>query len=278
MPLVKPRNFHRLALAVEDVPVTSAWLQRIFGALPVGGSAALAEGLERSSGGGLPGTATEMLWVGGRPMILLGGGVVATFLERHGPGVQSWAWEVDDNWSVEHIVRERDMRVISVNIEGRFFFMHPSQTHGLLWEWCDGKIPRNPEADKPGQGVVTCTELAWTTGVVADADATAEWIQGLMEATVVEGNAKGPEALERTIDLAVGDVTVRLVTPLSPESRYHADAQRGPRVHSFAIRVPKLDQALAALKAEGITTTYREGALAASDPATTLGLKIDWTE
>ena len=211
-------------------------------------------------------------------MILLGGGLVARFLERQGPGTQSWAWEVDDNWAVEHIVRDRDMDVISVNIQGRFFFMHPTQTYGLLMEWCDGKMPRDPRATEVGKGVVDVKEIAWITGVVADADATAEWLSGLAVTTPIETNAKGPEALERTVDLKVGDITVRLVTPLSPESRYHDFLEKGPRVHSFAIRVPNLDEALAKLDAEGIPTVYREGALASTDPATTLGLKIDWTE
>ena len=75
-----------------------------------------------------------MMWMGGYPVILLGGGVVANYLRRNGPGVQSWAWEVDDNWAVERIVRDRDIEVISPNIAGRFFFMQPKQTFGLLWE------------------------------------------------------------------------------------------------------------------------------------------------
>jgi hypothetical protein len=270
MTLVQPRNFHRLALAVNDVPETAAWLERMFGAIPMGGAdAAVSEGL--------PGTTTKLQWVGGYPVILLGGGLVSRFLERQGPGVQSWAWEVDDNWAVEHLVRDRDIDVISVNILGRFFFMHPSQTDGLLMEWCDGKMPRDPRATEPGKGVVEVKEMAWVTGVVADADATAEWLSGLAETTPVETNAKGPEDLERTIDLQVGDITVRLVTPRSPESRYAAFLEKGPRVHSFAIRVPDLDAALATLAEEGIPTVYREGALASTDPASTLGLRIDWT-
>ncbi|HEY2333292.1 MAG TPA: hypothetical protein VGH94_15340 [Acidimicrobiales bacterium] len=271
MTLVQPRNFHRLALAVNDVPETAAWLVKMFGALPMGGAdAAVSEGL--------PGTMTKLQWVGGYPVILLGGGLVSRFLERQGPGVQSWAWEVDDNWAVEHLVRDRGIDVISVNIQGRFFFMHPSQTYGLLMEWCDGKMPRDPRATEVGHGIVDVKEIGWITGVVADADATAEWLSGLAETTVVETNAKGPEHLERTIDLKVGDITARLVTPLSPESRYAAFLEKGPRVHSFTIRVPDLDEALAKLAAEGLPTVYREGALASTDPATTLGLRIDWTE
>ena len=37
--------------------------------------------------------------------------------------------------------------------------------------------------------------MSWVTGVVADADATARWMAGLMKLDVVEGNAKGPAEL-----------------------------------------------------------------------------------
>ncbi len=278
MTLLQPRNFHRLALAVPDVDAAASWIERVLGAIPVGGSEGLMQNRPGRDVGNLAGTETRMLWIGGYPAILLGGGVVAKFLDRHGPGVQSWAWEVDDNWAVEHAVRDRGIDVISVNLGGRFFFMQPKQTFGLLWEWCDGKMPRDPRATEPGNGVVTVDGLAWITGVVVDADATADWIKGFMEAEVVEGNPTGPQHLERTIDLSVGDITVRLVTPLTPESRYATALERGPGVHSFALRVPDLDAALAVLASEGMPTTYRHEALAATDPAATLGIRIDWTE
>lgn len=277
MAKIEPRNFHRLAVAVRDVPEAADFMVRMFGALPIGGSESLMQNSPGRDVGNLAGTDTRMLWVGGYPMILLSGGTVTRFLERHGPGVQSWAWEVDDNWSVEHIVRDQGIEVVSVMIMGRFFFMHPKQTHGLLMEWCDGKIPRNPEADKPGNGLVPTTGMAWTSGVVADADAFAEWMSGFVEVEEVTTNPKGPAELERTIDLAAGDITIRLITPLSPESRYHAALQEGPRVHSFAMRVPDLDAALGKLEAEGIPTIHRDGGLAATDPASTLGIKIEWT-
>jgi catechol 2,3-dioxygenase-like lactoylglutathione lyase family enzyme len=276
--LIRPHHFHRLALAVTDVDAAAAWLEAMFGARPVAGSDQLMQNRPGRDVGDLAGTETRLLWVGGYPVILLGGGVVASFLARHGPGVQSFAWEVDDNWEVEHIVRDRGIGVVSVNVGGRFFFMHPQDTHGLLLEWCDGKMPRDPTSVEPGRGVVETTGLAWVCGVVADAGATAEWMADLMETTLVEGNPKGPAHLERTIDLAVGDITVRLVTPCSAESRYAAALERGPRVHSFAVRVPDLDAALVALESEGIGVPYRAGALASTDPAATLGLRIDWTE
>jgi catechol 2,3-dioxygenase-like lactoylglutathione lyase family enzyme len=265
-------------LAVSDVEAAMAWLERVLGAVPIAGTERLTEPRAGRDVGNMAGTDTRLSWVGGYPVILLSGGLVSGFLQRHGPGVQSWAWEVDDNWEVEHIVRDRGIAVTSVNIGGRFFFMHPRDTHGLLLEWCDGKMPRGSIPTRPRESVVETTGLAWTAGVVTDADATAEWMAGLMELEVVDGNPKGPEDLERTIDLAVGDITIRLITPVSPRSRYASALAAGPRVHSFALRVADIDAALAALQAEGVSTVYREGLLAATDPASTLGLRLEWTE
>jgi hypothetical protein len=278
MTLVQPRHFHRLALAVDDVGATAAWLEQILGATPIVGSAQRQADGPPPDEGNWAGTATRLLWVAGYPVILLAGGAVANFLRRYGPGVQSFAWEVDDNWAVEHIVRDHQIEVISVNVGGRFFFMHPRDTHGLLLEWCDGRMPRDPGPPVESQGALGTAQMSWVTGVVADADATAGWLAGLVELEVVEGNAKGPAEIERTIDLSVGDMTVRLITPLTPESRYASVLEGGPRVHSFALSVPDLDAALATLEAMGIPTVYRDGMLAATDPAATMGLPIEWTQ
>lgn len=274
---ITPHNFHRLALAVHDIDEAMVWLERVLGASDVPGRGSRSDPSTRDQGN-LAGTGQHIVWVAGYPTILLSGGVVARFLDRYGPGVQSWAWEIDDNWSAEHLIRERGIEVVSVNVAGRFFFMHPKQTHGLLWEWCDGKMPRDANTPTSSNGLVGTSRLAWTTGLVEDADAAAEWIVGLMDAEEVQGRPRGSADVERTIDMQVGDVVVRLVTPLQPESRYAADfAERGAHVHSFALQVDDLDAALAALAGEGIETAYRSDGLAATDPSTTLGLKIDWT-
>src|SRR2546423_1923196 len=101
MARIQARNFHRLAIAVDDVAAATAWFERVLGAVAMHDSPTS----PRSGGqdpelGNLAGTESNLFWVGGYPVILLSGGAVARFLQRHGPGVQSVAWEVDDNWSV----------------------------------------------------------------------------------------------------------------------------------------------------------------------------------
>ena len=67
------------------------------------------------------------------------------------------------------------------------------------------------------------------------------------------------------------------MTPQSDDSRYAHDlSQRGPHVHSFAVRVADLAVAEAALASEGAGVSYRHDGLLATDPSGTLGLKIDW--
>ena len=70
---------------------------------------------------------------------------------------------------------------------------------------------------------------------------------------------------------------MRLVTPLTPKSRYTAAIERGPRWASATFAVDDLDAALGQLDAAGIATTEREGDRAFTDPAATLGIAFEWT-
>jgi hypothetical protein len=265
---IEPHALHRVALAAEDLGPVKEWFARVLGSSAPNTLAGLNDPSDGDAGAG-------MLWSCGHPFVLLSGGIVARYLERRGPGVQSIAWEVDDNWTTENAVRARGIEVISHNFAGRFFFMHPSQTSGLLIEWCDGWMERAGPRPEILPGLVESPQLAWITGVVTDVDATLAWVQDLVDVHEVDGNAKGDESLERTVDLAVGNTTVRLVSAISPQSRY---AEASPGWHSFAIRVPDLDTALGQLKADGADTIARDGALATTDPSGTVGLRIDWTE
>jgi catechol 2,3-dioxygenase-like lactoylglutathione lyase family enzyme len=282
MDRIEPREFHRIAVPVHDVGAATAWFGRVLGTRTRGGLAPDRPQTDPA----VAGTYMQMLDLAGYPLLLMSGGAVASFLDRKGPGVQSFAWEIDDNWSAEHFVRDQGIKIASVSLGGRFFFMHPRDTHGVLIEWCapprnaaPGAPPRPPTVLGEGQpGVVDVAGLAWISAVVADADVVAEWMGSIMETTPVEGNPAGDPAVERTIDLQVGDITVRLLTPVSSESVYHQVLEGGPRVHSFGVRVADLDESLKRLEADGIKTEHRSGSLAMTDPSTTLGIPIHWTE
>jgi catechol 2,3-dioxygenase-like lactoylglutathione lyase family enzyme len=279
--------FHRLGLVVDDLAAADSWYRRVMGCKPVSGSERPHQDIPVANVLDLDGATSRMLWHGGLPLILLGAatpdGPVGRLLARWGAGMHSVAWEIDDMWTVEHLLRQCDIRIVGVNIPGRHFFMHPADTDGVLMEWTDTLITGDPRRGHPAPaesaGIVGGVRgIAWITAVVADADATAERLGDMAAAQPVTGNPTASQSVERTIDVRVGDVTLRLITPRSKASRYMSVLQRGPRLWSYAVRVPDLGAAVTGLAEAGIKVLDRTGALAWTDPATTLGIPIEWTD
>lgn len=279
MSLIEPGHLHRLALAVDDAATAHQWFQKVLGAGALN-SDTHADDIEAGGEADLEGTDVRLFRVGGYSVILLSkgvpGGPVAKFMERYGPGVHSLAWEVADLWAAQNLLMERGIRLGAVNIPGRHFFMHPKDTDGVLMEWTDDSFGGNQRRDDEGGGIVDIEGLAWVTAVVADADSTAAFLTDLAGARLKHGNAQGPKDREHTIDLDIGDVTVRLVTPLTSESPYASDGTSS-RLYSFALRVSDLDSALSGLESAGVPTVRRESGFAATDPSATFGLPIEWT-
>jgi methylmalonyl-CoA/ethylmalonyl-CoA epimerase len=287
MALVAPGLFHRLGIAVDDVGGAAAWFRRVMGSVPVAGTERPFQ--ETPVGGTLEqeGATAGMLWHGGLPLLLLGAATPASPIGRHitrwGTGMHSVAWEIEDMWSAEHLLRLRDIRITGVNVPGRHFFMHPADTHGVLIEWTDTRIVGDPrrghQGPAEGPGVVGGVQgIAWVTAVVADADATASLLVDLMGSKSVTGNPAGDKGVEHTVDLAVGDVTLRLVTPRTDASRYMPALAAGSRLWSYAVSVPDLDHALEGLESAGVKVLDRAGPIAWTDPATTAGIPIQWTD
>jgi hypothetical protein len=100
-----------------------------------------------------------------------------------------------------------------------------------------------------------------------------------MDVTVVTGNPAGSIEDDDTIDLAVGDTVLRLVSPRTSASRYaEVLGGREGRLHSFCLGVDDLDATVTAMPQHGISLTARSGPLAWTDPATTVGLALEWTQ
>ncbi|HVV30633.1 MAG TPA: VOC family protein [Mycobacteriales bacterium] len=279
MALIEAGHLHRVAVVVEDVTTASAWFTRVLGAGPLGtdrhgnpGDVAMGAGEED-----LAGTDACMLRVGGYPFILLAkgepGGPVDKFFQRYGPSVQSLAWEVDDMWVVQNLLLQHGVRVPSVSIAGRHFFMHPKDTHGVLMEWTDDSFGENVRRPGEGGGTVEVAGLAWVTAAVADAAGTAAFLTDLCGAEL----ARRDTDAETVVDVQIGDSVLRLVTPGSAESWYAPYLDSGPRLASCGLRVADLDAALEALAAEGVATVSNSGGIARTDPATTCGIPFEWT-
>jgi len=273
--LTVPGPLHRLGLAVDDADVATDWFERVLGAAPF---ATLSSATETD--GDPDGGYMRMLALAGQPFLLMSptgaDGFLAGYLKRFGPSVHSLAWEIDDLWGVEHQLELRGVRITGVSIEGRHFFMHPKDTQGLLMEWTDARVGEFGSG-QPTVGAigVPVSEVAWVAAVVEDVGATADLLAELGGAMRVEGLPVGPASIERTLDVRMGPVPIRLVTPLAEESRYSLD--RGPRWWSVGLRVPDFETALAGLEASGCAVVREEGGVAWSDPAATAGVQLQWT-
>jgi len=274
-PIVIPGPLHRLGLAVEDADTAAAWFERLLGAAPL---ATLSSATDTD--GDPDGGYMRMLTLAGQPFLLMSpstdGGFVAGFMRRFGPAVHSLAWEIEDLWRAEHLLELRGIRVTGVSVEGRHFFMHPKDTQGLLMELTDARVGEFGSAEPTiGQIGVPVVAVAWVAAVVEDVEATAELLEELGGAKPIGGLPAGPSPLERTLDLSMGPVPLRLVTPLRGESRYSLD--RGPRWWSVALRVLDLDAAVAGLERASCSVVGRDDGAVWTDPASTAGLRLQWT-
>lgn len=287
MPLVEAHFFHRLALAVEDPAASYEWFRRVLGVTPVAGTVRPHQEVPDPTSLRQDGAEARLLWHGGLPFLLLAAtdpqGPVGRHLARWGTGVHSVAWEIDDMWTVDQLLRQRDIRVRGVNIPGRHFFMHPADTHGILIEWTDTSLVGDPRRGNPrpeeSPGVVGgVLGIPWMTAVVADANAAADLLIDLTAGSRVAGEPVAATPGDDTVDVRIGDVVLRLVTPRSPESRFTPSLEIGPHLHSYTVQVPDLSAALTALEGEGVKVLGRDGSVAWTDPATTMGVSIEWTD
>jgi len=274
--LTVPGPLHRLGLVVDDADAASGWFERVLGAAAF---ATLSSATETD--GDPDASYMRMLALADQPFLLMSptraDGFAAGFLKRFGPSVHSLAWEIDDLWALEHRLENRGVRITGVSVEGRHFFMHPKDTSGLLIEWTDARV------DEFGTGQPTVGEIgvpvsavAWVAAVVEDVEATAELLGELGGAEQIAGLPTGPPSAERTLDLQMGPVAIRLVTPLSAASRFSLDS--GPRWWSLGLRVPDLAAALAGLERAGCAVTRVSPEIAWSDPSSTFGLRLQWTQ
>ena len=268
--IVDPGRFHRLGVAVRqrDGDV-SEWFTRVLGA-------------EVAYSSEEPGDehVTTMLRIGSSPLAVFAApgttGSIGRYVERYGPGLHSLAWRVRDLWATENLLRQRGVTITGTNVAARHFFMHPKETFGMLIEWTDQRV----DEEDPGPVAVpdgAALGIAWVTAVVRDVGLARSFLEEVAGGAVRAGLPAGPPGQEDTVDLAVGDMVVRLVSPRSAESRYAGFLDEvGERLHSMTLLVGDLGTAVDRLAAAGVPVLGRDEGRVFTDPRATLGLRMEW--
>jgi len=282
-PPIEPGYFHRLGLAARMEDAYVPWLKRVLGAVHVDTSMRQVQGIPFGHAESEPNesgaAASEIVWLGGIPFCIFAAddetGPLGHFVARNGPGLHSVAWTVNDIWKTESLLRRSELRITGVDIAGRHFFIHPSDTAGLLIEITDTEFTPEPRDDlsvlppRPPDSVVQGANLAWMTVAVTEPAKSAEILTALIACTRVEGLPHAPG--EEVIDLRMHDVVIRL-------ARRAADDVRRDQFDSFCLSVPDLDDTCRRLEADGIAVERRDGDLAWTRQADTLGMKIQWVQ
>ncbi len=264
-----PGNCHRIALAVHDGPGVLEQWRHVFGA------GVMFDTVHDE----LDGSDMGMVWMGDVPFLALASadpdGLVGRWLAKHGPGVQSLAWEVPDMWASQNHLLQAGIGITGVHIEGRHFFMHPRDTFGLMLELTDDRLPGDPRNGLSptggGDGLVQVSGVAHVAAVVVELDPVAALLHQVFgaEPRPVAGN--GPEAVA---DFAIGDLTLRVVAPLDETSPWHEVVAGGRgTLHSVALAV-ELDTAPGGLDAAGIRVVHEEPGSLWLDPADTFGIRL----
>jgi hypothetical protein len=264
-----PGNCHRIALAVHDCNGAVEQWRRVFGAGLM--MDALHDDLDGSDMG--------IVWLGDVPFLALAASeptsVVGRWLAKHGPGVQSLAWEVPDMWAAQNHLQQAGIGITGVHIEGRHFFMHPRDTYGLMLELTDDRLDNDPRTGGTpvggGDGLVPVAHVAHVTGVVVALDPVAALLGDVFGAEARPVASDGPETIA---DFDIGDLTVRLVAPLDPSSKWHEVVAHGRgALHSVALGVD-LERAPAGLRTAGIGIAREEPDSLWLEPADVFGLRL----
>jgi hypothetical protein len=251
-------NCHRIALAVHDVQGAMQQWTTVFGA------GVMFDHVHDE----LDGSDMGMVWMGTVPVLALGSadpdGLVGRWLAKHGPGVQSLAWEVPDMWAAQNYLQQLGIGITGVHVPGRHFFMHPRDTFGLMLELTDDRLPgdrrQGLEPTGGGDGLVQVHGVAHVTAVVPELEPVTALFAQVFDAT--------PRPVENHgADFEIGDLTLRVVQ--QPDG----SLARGS-LESVAL-VVDLDAAPAALAQAGIGIAEEHDGVLRLDPTDTFGIRLE---
>jgi catechol 2,3-dioxygenase-like lactoylglutathione lyase family enzyme len=264
-------TFHSTAM-VADYDAAIATLGRFFGLRVLEYSESAVPEVGRRGG---------MTWVGdnsieiGQPLVA--GAGAAKFVERHGGGVHSVALQVADVEATAAHLAERGVHV-AARPDPHFFFSDPRETGGIFFEWADIEVaedprfgaPEPPFADRP---LAPATQHAFIGALVDEPRRWADRFCDLI-GTEITFDEPGGDPGSPAVGLSLRDQTFALF-PMPGErstALWGRPYERG-RTHLIGLAVDDVDQALAALDAEGVRPV-RRGDLAVLPPGATGDVQV----
>jgi methylmalonyl-CoA/ethylmalonyl-CoA epimerase len=135
-------KLEHIGIAVSDIDASKRLYEQLFGAKPYKTEEVTSEGV-----------ITHFYDAGGTKIELLEStsptSVIGQFLERHGPGMHHMAFSVDDLEASFDRFEELGLKLIGESpkegADGKWiFFVHPSDTHGVLMEFCSSGDIQDP--------------------------------------------------------------------------------------------------------------------------------------
>jgi methylmalonyl-CoA/ethylmalonyl-CoA epimerase len=189
------------------------------------------------------------------------GHAAARFLERFGPGMHSYAFQVENlDDTIEHLARGGVD--VGVRPEPGFCFTDPRRTGGLLFEWSDFTVPEDPRDGAPvpphhGQPVLDVRTHAFIGALVPEPSA---WADEFGELFGLVETSRNPGATpdQPVVSLAAPDCVLALfrLTPHTSEE-FWGSAHTRARCHVLGLGVPSLDSAGRSLENAGVAIRRR---------------------
>jgi methylmalonyl-CoA/ethylmalonyl-CoA epimerase len=218
-----------------------------------------------------------MTWIGDNSMEvaepIVPGHAAARFLERFGPGMHSFALQVENlDATIDHL--EKGGIKVGARPAGGFCFTDPRTTGGLLFEWADFTVPEDPRIGAPEppftiEPLLPVDRHAFVGAVVPDP---VDWSERF-------GALFGLDEAFRRVDAGVGEPVVGLAAPDCMLVLYRLPGAAGvevwgseqsrPRCHLLGLGVTSLETAGRSLAAAGVGVLRQTADAMLLDPAHT---------
>lgn len=121
------------------------------------------------------------------------GSGLGRFLERRGPALHSFEWEVADVVRAAEVLQSEGVR-LPTHLPGVFFMTHPKDTFSMVLEVCGIEMPDDPRSQPewlPDPGPVGLVGLDALTAAVPDLDDAVAWFTRQTGGKVAFGQASG---------------------------------------------------------------------------------------